>query len=64
MKWLYVLLILVVSVQCSFGQTQSEMNSEAEAVYAKAQTEMNRVYQQILKDYKIYGFNSATRSST
>ena len=51
MKWLRVLLILVVSVQCSFGQTQSEMNSEAEAEYAKAQTEMNRVYQQILKDY-------------
>jgi uncharacterized protein YecT (DUF1311 family) len=52
MKWLQALLILVVSVQCSIGQTQSEMNAGAQAEYAKAESEMNRVYSKILTEYK------------
>jgi uncharacterized protein YecT (DUF1311 family) len=52
MKYLQALLILVFSVQFSLGQTQSEMNDEAEAEYTKSHAAMNKVYQQILQDYQ------------
>lgn len=36
----------------SFGQSQSEMNTEAARVYQKADKELNGVYQKVLADYK------------
>lgn len=35
----------------SFSQTQLEMNQEAQNKYKKADTELNSVYQNILKEY-------------
>lgn len=35
----------------SFSQTQLEMNQEAQNKYKKADTELNLVYQKILKEY-------------
>lgn len=35
-----------------FGQTQFEMNQEEQRKYLKADKELNRVYNQILKEYK------------
>jgi uncharacterized protein YecT (DUF1311 family) len=36
----------------SFGQSQTQMNQEADAAYRKADQELNRTYQQILKEYR------------
>jgi uncharacterized protein YecT (DUF1311 family) len=36
----------------SFGQSQTQMNQEADAAYQKADQELNRTYQQILKEYR------------
>lgn len=49
-------IILLVVIICTFAtvamaQTQLEMNEQAHSKYEKADKEMNRVYQQILKSY-------------
>ena len=36
----------------SFGQSQAQMNQQADAAYRKADLELNRTYQQILKEYR------------
>ncbi len=36
----------------SFGQSQGQLNQEADAAYRKADQELNRVYQQIFKEYR------------
>jgi uncharacterized protein YecT (DUF1311 family) len=49
-----ILLLLVGSLLSlnSFGQSQAAMNQEADVAYRKADQELNRVYQQILKEYR------------
>jgi uncharacterized protein YecT (DUF1311 family) len=49
-----ILLLLVGSFLSfnSFGQSQAQMNQEADAAYQKADQELNRTYQQILKEYR------------
>jgi uncharacterized protein YecT (DUF1311 family) len=49
-----ILLLLVGSFLSfsSFGQSQAQMNQEADAAYSKADQELNRTYQQILKEYR------------
>ncbi|MEZ4779507.1 MAG: lysozyme inhibitor LprI family protein [Flavobacteriaceae bacterium] len=44
------LLFLVCGI--SFSQSQEEMNQEAYSNYQRADTELNQVYQQILKEYQ------------
>jgi uncharacterized protein YecT (DUF1311 family) len=36
----------------SFAQSQTQLNVQAEAAYQKADQELNRTYQQILKEYR------------
>ena len=36
----------------SFAQSQAQMNQQADAAYRKADQELNRTYQQILKEYR------------
>ena len=49
-----VLLLLVCSLMSinSFGQSQAAMNQQADAAYRKADQELNRTYQQIIKEYR------------
>lgn len=48
----HLLLILLVSFNFCFSQTQSEMNQNANSDYMKADKELNAVYNTILKEYK------------
>lgn len=43
-------IIIQISHQ-AFGQTQTEMNQEAQSRYLKSDKELNLVYDQILKEY-------------
>ena len=43
-------LIFIASTQ-SFGQTQSELNQQSGSGYKQAEAELNKIYQQILKEY-------------
>ena len=52
MKILLLLLIGGLLSFNSFGQSQAAMNQEADAAYRKADQELNRVYQQIFKEYR------------
>ena len=49
-----ILLLLVCSLVSisSFGQSQAQLNQQADAAYRKADQELNRTYQQILKEYR------------
>lgn len=49
-----ILLLLAGSLLSftSFGQSQAAMNQEADVAYRKADQELNRVYQQIFKEYR------------
>lgn len=49
-----ILLLLACSLFSirGFGQSQAQMNQEADATYRKADQELNRVYQQIFKEYR------------
>jgi uncharacterized protein YecT (DUF1311 family) len=51
MKKLLVLIIFTLLSVISYAQTQTEMNIQAAKSYDKADKELNRVYQQILKKY-------------
>jgi uncharacterized protein YecT (DUF1311 family) len=58
--------IFCISASICFGQTQSDMNESAENGYQKADKELNRVYHQILNEYKddtafIRNFKNAQR---
>jgi len=49
-----ILLLLVGSLLSfsSFGQSQAALNQQADTAYRKADQELNRVYQQIFKEYR------------
>jgi uncharacterized protein YecT (DUF1311 family) len=47
----YIFIILLALPMAVFSQTQTEMNATAAKDYAKADKELNTVYQQILKKY-------------
>jgi uncharacterized protein YecT (DUF1311 family) len=49
MKKLLLFVMFILPVATVFSQSQSEMNEAAAKSYAKADKEMNKVYQQILK---------------
>ena len=51
MNKILLILFLSLSFNC-FSQSQTEMNLEAGSEFDKAETEMNRIYQQILTEYK------------
>jgi uncharacterized protein YecT (DUF1311 family) len=51
MKKLLLILMLVLPTAVIYSQTQTEMNAAAAADYAKADKELNKVYQQIMKKY-------------
>lgn len=47
----YMFIILLALPMAAFSQTQSQMNATAAKDYAKADKELNTVYQQIIKKY-------------
>jgi uncharacterized protein YecT (DUF1311 family) len=47
-----LVIILCISTNFSFAQTQFEMNKEAGGNYLKADKELNLIYKKILKEYK------------
>ena len=52
MKNLLLVLMCCFASISSFGQSQAQMNQQADAAYRKADLELNRTYQQILKEYR------------
>ena len=48
----HIFLIFLITCNFCFGQTQSEMNQDANNDYNKVDKELNAVYNKILKDYK------------
>jgi uncharacterized protein YecT (DUF1311 family) len=52
MKTILLLLACSLASFSSFGQSQGQLNQEADATYRKADQELNRVYQQIFKEYR------------
>ena len=50
MKFPLLLLLCLLSFG-AFAQPQAALNTEADAAYQKADQELNRTYQQILKEY-------------
>lgn len=47
-----ILLISTISIHSSYSQTQAEMNKEAYADFHTSDDELNRVYKQIITEYK------------
>jgi uncharacterized protein YecT (DUF1311 family) len=47
----YILAILILLPMALMSQTQTEMNAQAAKDYKKADIELNKVYQQVLKKY-------------
>ena len=52
MKTILLLLACSLFSISSFGQSQGQLNQQADAAYRKADQELNRTYQQILKEYR------------
>ncbi len=52
MRTFIITLVLCISANFSFAQTQLEMNTEAENSYLKADKELNSTYTEILTAYK------------
>jgi uncharacterized protein YecT (DUF1311 family) len=52
MRTFIITLVLCISANFSFAQTQLEMNTEAGNSYLKADKELNSTYTKILKAYK------------
>jgi uncharacterized protein YecT (DUF1311 family) len=52
MKTILLLLACCLLSISSFAQSQGQMNQEADVAYRKADQELNRTYQQILKEYR------------
>ena len=52
MKNLLPLLGCCLLSTSSFAQSQTQLNVQADAAYQKADQELNRTYQQILKEYR------------
>jgi uncharacterized protein YecT (DUF1311 family) len=52
MRTFIIALVLFISTNFSFAQTQLEMNTEAGNSFLKADKELNSTYNKILKEYK------------
>jgi len=52
MKTILLLFACCLLSVSSFGQSQAQMNQQADVAYRKADLELNRTYQQILKEYR------------
>ena len=52
MRTFIIALVLCISTNFSFAQTQLEMNTEAGNSFLKADKELNSTYNKILKEYK------------
>jgi uncharacterized protein YecT (DUF1311 family) len=52
MKTILLLLACCLLSVSSFAQSQTQLNVQADAAYRKADLELNRTYQQILKEYR------------
>jgi uncharacterized protein YecT (DUF1311 family) len=52
MKTILLLLVCCLISVSSFGQAQAQLNQDADVAYQKADRELNRVYQQIFKEYR------------
>lgn len=52
MRHLLTTLFFIIITLTSFSQTQLELNQKASEKYSEADKELNRVYNQILTDYK------------
>jgi len=50
--WVLPLFLISFAPLAAFAQTQAEMDREACGKYQKADAELNRVYQQVISDYK------------
>jgi uncharacterized protein YecT (DUF1311 family) len=44
--------LFFITIQFTFGQTQSEMNQDASNEWKKVNTELNNTYEQILTEYQ------------
>ena len=53
--WIWQLLLIAFTSISALAQTQAEMDREACNEYRKADVELNRVYQQVLGEYKADG---------
>ena len=51
MTKIFLSVLFCLTFNLSFAQSQAEMNQDAQSKYKKAETEINSVYQQILKQY-------------
>jgi uncharacterized protein YecT (DUF1311 family) len=53
-KWYVLLTVILILLSCisSFAQTQTEMNKDVCREYKQADADMNKVYKQILNEYK------------
>ena len=47
----FVLITLCLTGACCFAQSQGEMNEDAVKNYQKSDKELNKIYQNILKEY-------------
>ena len=52
MKKTLILIFFLTSIFHALGQTQAELNDAEHKKYLKADTELNAVFQKILKEYK------------
>lgn len=52
MKSVLLLFVCCLVSVSSFGQSQTQLNVQADAAYQKADQVLNRTYQQILKEYR------------
>ena len=52
MKAILILLVCCLISVSSYGQAQAQLNQDADVAYQKADRELNRVYQQIFKEYR------------
>lgn len=52
MKKIILLSVFSVLFVSLFGQTQAEMNTKAKTEYEKVDKDLNKVYQELIQDYK------------
>ena len=51
MRKIFIVTSLLLSINCCFSQTQSELNEKEHKKYLKADSDLNSIYQKILKEY-------------
>lgn len=52
MKIIIMLIAIISSASFCYGQTQEELSNKARAEYESSDTELNKVYQNVLQTYK------------